>query len=356
MTRRIAEVSVHAYVVPLRRPFVTAARAVDRLEGVLVRVRDDDGHEGWGEAALSWQVTGESESSVRAYCSEAARLLVGREAGDRHAAVGALRRGVRHNAAATSAVDSALLDLAARAHGASAEVLLGAIPRPLRTSATLSVGTPAAVARDAVAAVADGFTVLKLKVDGTVADETIALVQEVRAAVGTTAELWLDANQSWTPKHAIRTIHRLEDLDVGVTVVEQPVHRSDLDGLAHVTREVTTTVMADESVTDEASALDIVRRRAADVLNIKLAKCGGPTAAARLAAVAHAAGVGVLFGTMLEGPVGVATTAAVAAACAPAATHDLDAAWWLAQPLPIGPVPALRYEGGCVLVPGASGD
>ena len=97
----------------------------------------------------------------------------------------------------------------------------------------------------------------------------------VRAAVGPDVAIRLDANQGWTPREAVRVISTLEDLDLDVELVEQPVAAADLDGLAWVTARVGTPVMADESVYGVRDLVEVIRRRAADLVNVKLAKCGG---------------------------------------------------------------------------------
>jgi L-alanine-DL-glutamate epimerase-like enolase superfamily enzyme len=94
-------------------------------------------------------------------------------------------------------------------------------------------------------------------------------------------------------------------------------------------------VLADESVFDLVELVDVVRHGAADLVNLKLAKAGGVTACRELAGVARRHGLGVTVGCMLEGPVGVAAAARLAAELGCDVTPDLDAAWWLRDPGPV---------------------
>jgi L-alanine-DL-glutamate epimerase-like enolase superfamily enzyme len=97
-----------------------------------------------------------------------------------------------------------------------------------------------------------------------------------------------------------------------------------------VTHGVETPVLADESVWDRHDLAAVIELRAADLVNIKLAKSGGPSHAHRVAALAAEAGMGVLVGCMLESPVGVAAAASFAAAIGRTnEVHDLDAGLWL---------------------------
>lgn len=94
------------------------------------------------------------------------------------------------------------------------------------------------------------------------------------------------------------------------------------------------------------------RRRAADLVSIKFAKCGGIGPARRLLAVAEATGVGVLLGSMMETHVGVGATASLATVSRSAGVDDLDAAWWLSTSPVRG---GLRYDGARVVLPDAPG-
>jgi len=97
---------------------------------------------------------------------------------------------------------------------------------------------------------------------------------------------------------------------------------------------------------------ELVRRRAADLVNVKLAKCGGLSPARTLLALAAEHGLGTMIGSMMEGPVGVGAAASLAAATGASVVGDLDAAWWLAEsPMPGG----ISYDRGVVVLPDRPG-
>ena len=349
---RIEKVRTDALTVPLHTPFVTALRRTTTTRTVVVRVSDSDGVTGWGEAPQVWQVTGESlasaEACVRGPLSEA---VLGRDPDDLLATCRAVASAVAANPGAKAAVDVALHDLAARRRGVSLPVLLGTTRLSLPTDVTLPAGDPDALAAAAVARKAEGFEVLKVKV-GTDARTDVARVRAVREAVGPETRVRLDANQGWTARDAVRVIGALEDADLDLELVEQPVPAHDLDGLAWVTAHVQTPVMADESVYSVHDLLEVVRRRAADLVNVKLAKCGGIGAARTLLELAHAAGLGTTVGSMMESQVGVAAAASLAAAVGTTAVPDLDAAWWAASsPFQGG----MTCDGPQVVLPDAPG-
>lgn len=363
---RIAEVLVHRRPIPLVRPFVTAVRTATELDVMIVELRDGDGHSGWGEAPCSWRVTGESPQSVAAAVEGAlAPAVVGLDADDPAAASLACERALTRNAAARMAVDCAAHDLAAGRAGVPLHRFLGGAGAPavVRTDMTLSAVSSAdgipALARAAAEHAAQGFRTLKVKV-GAGADD-VAAVAAVRAAAGAEVVLRADANQGWSVGEAIRVIRGWEDAGLGVELVEQPVHRDDVEGLAAVTAAVGTPVLADESVCARRDLREVLRLRAAGLVNIKLAKTGGLREALALLELARANEVTALIGCMMEGHVGIAAAAALAsvadAAQAPGAlpgsvAHDLDTGLWLAASPVAGGV---AYDGQLVRLSDAPG-
>lgn len=348
----IAEVRTHRLSVPLRAPFVTSLRRVTVVESLVVEVRDADGRSGYGEAPQVWRVTGESVAGALACVrEELGPRLVGRDPDDIVGGCRDTRRAVVGNHSAKAAVDVALHDLAARRRGVPLVAFLGGSASHVTTDVTLSAGaaeTLAAAARDRVA---EGFTVLKMKVGAEAAGD-LARVAAVRDAVGPEIRIRLDANQGWTPRQAVRIIRGIEDAGLDAELVEQPVAHWDLDGLAWVSQRVDTPIMADEAVFGIRDLVEVIRRRAADMVNVKLAKCGGLEPARTLLGLAEAHGLGTIVGSMMESPIGVGAAASLAAAYGTTAVSDLDAAWWLGSAAVEG---GIRYDGTTVRLPDAPG-
>ena len=348
----IAAVRTHRLSAPLHTPFVTALRRTTTVDTLVVELVDDDGRSGFGEAPQVWQVTGASIAGAEACVREIiAPALTGRNADDLVARCGEVQRTVAGNESAKGAVDAALHDLAARRLGVSLVRLLGGTALRVPTDVTLAAGDAVDLAAAAKQRRAEGFDVLKLKV-GTDARGDLDRVRAVRSAVGPGVRIRLDANQGWTPREAVRVIRGLEDAGLDVELVEQPVARWDLDGLAWVSDRVDLPILADESVFGVRDLVEVIRRRAADMVNVKLAKCGGLHPARTLLDLAAAHGVGTIVGSMMESQIGVGAAASLVAAYGTTAVSDLDAAWWLAwSPVRGG----IRYDGATVVLPDAPG-
>ena len=311
---KITEVRLGRLHAPLRVPFKTALRSVDRVEDILVELHTDTGAVGYGEAPPTGPITGDTAGGIIGAVRELiAPALIGQEVDAFEAVAARVQKAGVHNTSAKAAVDMALWDLYGQLHGIPVHKLLGGARRQLVTDITISVNPPEQMAADARDAVARGYDCLKVKVGADPALDTARLAA-VRAAVGDGVCIRIDANQAWTPRQAVRILNEMQDKGLGLELVEQPVPADDLEGLAYVTRHSWVPVMADESVFSPADALRIMQHRAADFINIKLMKCGGLTNALRIAAAAEVYGVECMIGCMLEAK--VAVNAAVELACA----------------------------------------
>ncbi|MFI5734672.1 dipeptide epimerase [Kribbella sp. NPDC051587] len=339
------KLTTHLISAPLHTPFITALRTATHADSLLVELSDGS-HSGWGEAPQVWKVTGESLAGAQA-CVEGpiTAALNGLGPDDLTEALRRVQNAAAGNFGAKAAVDVALHDLAARRLGISLQAFLGSTVSTVRTDVTLSVGDADALAAAATARVADGFDVLKVKV-GTDAAGDVERVRRVRDAIGPGPRLRLDANQGWSRRDAVNAIRALEDCDL--ELVEQPVAAADLEGMAWVTDRVNTPILADESVYGVRDLVAVIRHGAADMVNVKLAKCGGLGPARTLLELAREHGLGTAVGSMMESHVGIGAAAALVAAYPTTAVNDLDAAWWLRDAPVIG---GIRYDGSLIHLP-----
>ncbi len=326
---------------PLADPFGISRGSTDTVENVVVRVGDDD-TVGVGAAAPS-DYYGETPDGVERVLPD---LLGAVEAlgdpRDQQYLASELRRLAPETASARAAVSVAVADLAARQQGEPLYRRLGHDPEAApATSFTIGIDTPARMREKAASAREAGYPILKVKV-GT--DDDRARVAAVREAAPE-ARIRVDANTAWTPEAAID--HTAWLADHGVEFVEQPVAADDIEGLARVSREGHLPVAADESC---VTASDVPRvADAADIVVVKLDKCGGLRAGIRQIAAADACGLETMLGCM------VASNAAIAGACqlAPLCDYaDVDGALLLSAdpydgvPMPAGHIDLAAVEAG----------
>ncbi|NUO75440.1 MAG: dipeptide epimerase [Lysobacter sp.] len=322
---KITDIRFGMLRVPLKTPFKTALRTVDTVEDIVVSVHTDSGHVGYGEAAATAVITGDTHGSiVEAVRKFIAPRLIGEDIADLNRLTQLVQGALEKNTSAKAAVEIALYDLWGQLYGAPLYKMLGGGDPVITTDITISVDYIDKMVADSMSAVERGFESLKIKVGKDIGVD-IERVKAIYAAVEGRALLRLDANQGWTAKQAVYAIQQLEDAGVRLELVEQPVKAQDLDGMKYVTERVHTPIMADESVFGPTEVIDLIRMRAADIINIKLMKTGGISNAIRIADIASLYGVECMIGCMIETSISVAAAVHVAVAKASVITKvDLD--------------------------------
>ncbi len=282
-------------------PFVIARGGYAHHRNVIVRLTDDEGREGFGEAAPN-KYYGESVDTVVAALGQFKPVLETAHPLSLEATESALDRLLRGNASAKGAVSAALHDLVGKRLSLPVYRIWGLDPaRAPQSSFTIGIAENSELERRV--GEARDYPILKIKL-GTDRDEEI--VRIVRNA-GPDKRLRVDANAAWTAKHAVRMSDFLADQ--GVEMLEQPVAANDIDGLRFVRKRSKLPVFADESC---LAASDIARLAGAvDGINIKLAKCGSLREAVRMVHAARAFDMQVMAGCMIESSLGISAIAQI---------------------------------------------
>ena len=234
------------------------------------------------------------------------------------------------NTSAKAAVDIALYDIKGKLMGQPLYKVLGGSVNQIVTDMTVGIDTPEAMAAEARERVEkDGFTILKIKA-GINPSEDIQALTLIRQAVGPNIRLRVDANQGYTVSDAVRTLKAFEEL--GVEAVEQCLPSWDLDGMRFVRSKVDLQVMLDESVHTPIDAAKACKIDAADIINIKLMKCGGLYPAEKINAIAEANHVQCMVGCMLETKVAIAAGVSLVAAKQNITEADCDSFMYAVDP------------------------
>lgn len=293
---------------------------------VWVRLLDDEGREGWGEAPAT-AYYGETAETVLAVLPRLFAALADATGGDPLAlehAERAVEHSLGYNPAARAALSAALHDLVGKRLGLPVWRLWGLEPTAPVSSFTIGIDEPE-VMRLKVRE-ARGFGILKVKV-GTPRDpEVLALIREEAPE----ARLRVDANTGWTVKSAIAALPMLQEF--AVELLEQPLPAADLEGLRLLRGRSSIPIVADESC---VSLRDVGKLAGAvDGINIKLAKCGGLREAVRMVHAARAHGLLVMLGCMVESTLGIAAALQLAPLVD---VVDLDGAALLAEDPFVGP-------------------
>ncbi|HUO52762.1 MAG TPA: dipeptide epimerase [Gemmatimonadaceae bacterium] len=321
-----------------KHTFTIARGGADEFRVVVVTVTDKDGATGVGEASPS-RFYGEYADTVPVALAQFAPILEQADAWSLDAIEHAMNAKMRGNGAAKGAVMAALCDLQGKRLGQPLHRLWGLDPAASpRSSFTIAIAAEPEL-RLKVREAKD-YPILKVKLGSDRDEEIIRIIREEAPE----KTLYVDANCAWTPKLALNHIEWLVDYDV--EFVEQPLPPEDVEGMRFVRERSPLPIIADESCVVGADIPKLAG--VVDGINIKLAKCGGPLEAIRMAAIARAHGMRVMMGCMIETSVGITT----AAHLAPLLDYaDLDGAALVAN----DPWKGARIDGGVISVPTGPG-
>ena len=275
------------------------------LEYALLQIRTDDGFVGLGEASPDPEVTGETQESTLNTLSAISEWLIGEDPHQYRVILSKIKDAFPSAPGSLAAVDMALYDLIGQANNLPVYQWLGGLSRSaIPFYPVIPMDAPEVMAELAKGFVGMGAKALKIKL-GSDPQTDVRRVDTISKAIGPGVVLRPDINQGWKDAHtALKTIQSLKPYNI--EWIEQPVLADDIDGLAEVCANTEMPIMADESCHSPADALEIIKKKAADIINIKLMKCGGLLAAEEILAIANAAGIPCILGSMGESGIGSA--------------------------------------------------
>ena len=289
---RIVGLDTSLIEVPLPRPVGTAIHAMRSVGCVLVELRTDDGLVGQSYVfTLNAARLHAFDQMIRGFAS----FVVGRDPHE--------TEGVWHDiwaeinptghqgvtVSAMSAIDVACWDVVGKAAQRPLHQLFGACRTEVDTYASSGLWlshTLDELAEEAAAFVAQGFTSVKLRIGSPRIADDVERVRVVRDVVGPDIGLLVDANQAFTPKHAIRLGRRLEEFDL--VWIEEPVSTLDLAGHSQVRQALATPIASGETTYTRYGISAMAAAGAADVLMPDLQRIGGYSEFRKAAAVASA--------------------------------------------------------------------
>ena len=297
---------------PTIRPHHLSMTVIRKQTMVIIRLKCSDGIEGLGESTTIGGLSYGEESpesmklNIDTYFTP---LLIGRDATNIHQAMNLLDKNIKNNRIAKSGIETALLDAQGKRLGVPVSTLLGgSVNDRLPVLWTLASGETQKDIEEAEMYLANGrHNIFKLKIGWQAPSVAIAHVSAIKKALGSRAKITVDVNQAWDESTAKLYIGQLAD--AGVDLIEQPIVKDNIEGLARLTQMFKVPIMADEAQSDLAESFKLAKLRASDVWALKIGKAGGLYNVLKAAAIAESADISLYGGTLLEGTIGSVASA-----------------------------------------------
>ncbi|MFQ6107415.1 MAG: mandelate racemase/muconate lactonizing enzyme family protein [Thermoplasmata archaeon] len=289
--------------VPLEREeeFVIATGSSKAVVNFVVRIEAGQ-FCGFGSCCPS-SVTGETPESIRADLDLIGKALAGEDPTNIQT-LNEKMLGIRPDSnCARACLDIALWDLMGRAANQPLFILLGGSKDRMMTDMSIGINELDRTVEKAKAYVSRGFKAIKMKV-GLDIDMDVAKVRAVRESIPEDTVLSVDANQGYDFERAVEFIQRTKDMRLAY--VEQPVFRQDYGSLRRLRELSSTPIMVDESFKNAREASSILADRMADMLNIKVLKCGGITESLKIDSISDSFGATTQIGCYSESALSIA--------------------------------------------------
>jgi len=257
-------------------------------ENLVVKVVTDSGVVGFGEGIARQYVTGEvMEASLRFLQDHLIPQLNGFHPSGPSELIEALAELLSEDnraqaPAACCALELAILDAAGKTWSQSVAQMLGGGDQPLIYSAVIPMMSPPSFHRLLQVIRDMEMSFVKIKVGNERDTEVLSLAREI---LGHEVDLRVDANGAWSSEEAQKRIAAM--MAYGISAVEQPVPKEDIQGLKLLSEQVEIPIIADESLCLERDAKKLTSLDACQVFNLRLSKCGGILAANRLYEIAR---------------------------------------------------------------------
>ena len=345
----IKEIKIYKYSIPMH-PFTIATGTMHFAQNTLIKVFTDSLVIGIGECSAFPMIVGETQNTCYEMAKDFAALWKGKDALNIEDRLNDLHSFTAGNTTIKSAFDMALYDIAAKNVGQPLYQFLGGTKKEMLTDITVGIGTPETMALQAKAFVDNGATILKIKLGKNATDDVLR-IKTIRAAVGQTCKIRIDANQGWSFEDAKKALVQLGEYDI--EFCEQPMRVYNDDKLPELMQVSPIKIMADESVYNHHDALRLIKNNACHYINIKFAKSGGIHEALKIIEVAKKYDIKCMMGGMLESRVALTAFAHFAAANSQIIFYDMDTCMLGHKTDPV--VGGVTYNGFNVQLPNGIG-
>lgn len=297
MKRTIERMEVFGIEMPLAGEFTSAGITKNTTKCVVIRLTASDSAIGISsiEPSATAKSPGTAAELAVALREKIAPAIVGQDALNLHRLMELFDKLSENQPGAAAGAEMACVDLAANIHGVPMHTYLGgAVTNEVQFNGWIGALPPDKAAAEAKRWLAAGFKSAKIKVGGGGIQADHDRVAAVRAAVGSAMKLRMDANCLYDAETSLQLCKLVKPYDM--QLFEQPAPKEDIAGLAKVRREGGIAVMADESVSDHASLLAVIKAGAADYVKFGIKQAGGILRSQRMLATAEAAGIPVVIG------------------------------------------------------------
>ena len=308
---KITEFKLFTYNVKLEKPFKISYAEFTEYRNIILVVYDEKGNLGISEV--------EEEAEIRKIYNTLERIS--KESKLTLHKVNYLAYKYSVDNITKCLIINAIFDIYARREGLPLYVYLGEKLDKILSDVTVGLDIPEEMLKEIEYYLNLGYNIIKVKV-GRGLKWDLNLIEKVYDRIRGKARVRLDANQGWSFKEAEKILRTIQKLGI-VELIEQPLQKDKLGELKKLREISKIPIAVDESVRSIEDMVNIVKHKAADVVNIKVHRVGGLYEALSMAYLALKYNLDIMVGCSLETDIGILHD--LAFACGVGAKYaDLD--------------------------------
>jgi len=292
---KIKRVTLYQVEQTLKSPFISSLEKVENRESIIVELKDEDGHTGWGEVVAfssPWYTEETIKTCWHIITDFLVPLLCSRKI-HHPSEVKELFNSIRRNNMAKAGIETAVWDLYAKRQGTTLSEIIGGKKSVIESGVVVGMNDPDKMIAKIGLHIKEGYKRIKVKIKPNQDYEVIKLIRHHYPDV----PLMVDANSTYS----LSDINRLKALDeFNLLMIEQPLGVDDIIDHAKLQSVINTPICLDESIVSYEDARKAIELGSCQVMNIKIGRVGGLTEAINIHHLCKSHDIPVWCGGMLE--------------------------------------------------------
>jgi len=318
----IEKIEIKNLDVDLLDPFAISVGTVIQVNNLMVVLTLTDGTIGYGEIAPFPELMGENREASLNQFNQIVESLIGLSLKHIREISILLEEALSKSPAVKCGLEISMLDALSRSLGIPLwSYFGGANPGPLETDITIPILPKERSLELAGKWHSKEFGILKIKV-GSDYQKEVQLISEINKQ-NDNLKFILDANQAFEEHEALEFLREVMARGCNVILYEQPLNRSDFQGMARLKKLINIPLAADESVSSIKDLKDVITYNTADVINLKIMKTGVFNTL-KIASTALSMGLELMIGGMVETRLAMSCSVAIAMGYCKISYIDLD--------------------------------
>ncbi len=325
------------YSLKFKKPFSTAKGIIIERKGILINLIAETKYKGIGDVAPFPEFGSESYDDAIKFLDNF-KLNLKVDLDNIYKSIDENLSSLNNLPALRHGLEQALLNLVCRERKTTLNKLLSVTSKKeLNVNAVIGFLSPAETAERSKELVGNGFLTLKIKVGRDDFEEDLNCISSIRQTIRSGVKLRIDANGKWTLSQAKDNLKRLEKFNI--EYVEQPV--KNIDDFVELSKHTSIPLAADESLRTFDDALNIIKKKSADVLIIKPMMLGGITPVIKIIELAGIHNVKTIITSSFESSIGRSLAVFAASLIGDNSAHGLATSDYFEKDIATDPFPVI---------------